>query len=250
MKTLTLIDWKSSKAFYNEMAIQVSAYSRAYNIKAMKEGTPIVEKLGVLRLDKESGLPHYHDCSDGEQARWNGFCGLVDYYHNVVEPHLTVGSKARFYDFDGKKVPSVTTILGCIDKPALVQWSANTSVEYIKSNMEEIRNPETTPERLDQLLKKAKTAHRTESKKATDIGGLVHDAIETYMKGGKPDAILDGSPKAQSAFLAFLEWQDKVKLEPLQLECTVFHPTLLFGGTFDCLGYLDLEDNIAPKKED
>ena len=244
MRTLSLIDWKSSKAFYNEMAIQVSAYSRAYNLKAMKLGEPTVERLGVLRLDKETGLPDYKDCTEGEQKRWEGFCGLLAYYHAVVEPYLTVGSKARFYDFDGKKVPSVTTILGCIDKPALVQWSANCSVDYIKDNIGEIRNQDTSHERIDQLLKKAKTAHRTESKKATDIGSLVHDAIETYMKGGSPDAILDGSPKAQTAFTAFLEWKEKVKLEPVQLECTVFHPVLLFGGSFDCVGYIDLEDPV------
>jgi hypothetical protein len=34
------------------------------------------------------------------------------------------GHKSRFYQVGENQYPSVTTILGCIGKPALVAWSA------------------------------------------------------------------------------------------------------------------------------
>ena len=242
MKELTLMDWKSSKALYPEYSMQVSAYARAYNIAAKKRGEDQVKRLGVLRLDKETGIPDYQDVTEGDNARWRGFCGLLDYYHVVVEPEIKDLSKARFYELDGVKMPSVTTVLSVLSKPALIQWSANCCADYIRDNIEEIISPETSPDRIAQIIKKSKTAHRTEAKKATDIGSLVHDAIETYMKGGKPEAILEGSPKAQTSFLAFLEWKDKVALEPVALEIPVYHPILNYAGTPDLIGYLKKEE--------
>lgn len=244
MKQLTMIDWKSSKGFYPEYFIQLSAYGRAYNREAIRLGNEIVERLGVLRLDKLTGMPEFKDCTDGEPERWAGFCGLLSYYHALIEPNIKEGEKARFYERDGLRGPSVTTVLSCLAKPALIQWAANCSAEFIQENLAEIRDPSTEYERVEQLIKKAKTAHRTVGKKATDTGQLVHDAIETYMLGGKPEPILEGDKKAESAFLAFLNWKDEVKLEKVHLEYEVFHPSLLYGGRVDIIGYLDVQPQI------
>lgn len=253
MRKLTLLDWKSSRGFYPEMAMQVSAYSVAYNIEARRLGNPVVERLGVLRLDKETGLPEYHDCTEGSETRWAGFCGILAYYHEIVEPTITERSKDRFYNspfVKGERGPSVTTVLGCIAKPALVQWSANCAADFIKENLEELRNPDTSHERIDQLIKKSKTAHRSEGKKAMDVGSLAHEAIETHMRGGDAEPIIKDVPQARTAFEAFIKWKDSVKLEPIGLECSVFHPNLLFGGTFDCVGYLDLETVVNPQPKE
>lgn len=240
MRKLTLLDWKSSKGFYDEMAIQVSAYARAYN-RAQANPEDLVTALGVLRLDKETGMPEYHDCTEGEAARWRGFCGILDYYHALIEPTITERSRDRFYEEGGLRGPSVTTVLGCLAKPALIQWAANCSAEFIAENISEIRNPETTPERIEQLIKASRSAHRTVGKKAADIGSLVHDAIETYMKGGDPNPVIVGNEKAENAFQAFLDWKSKVELEPVALEKQIFHPILRYGGRPDCIGYLTME---------
>jgi len=242
MKRLTLLDWKSSKDFYSEMSIQVCAYGRAYNVESDRLKRDKVERIGILRLDKETGIPEYRDVTEGEDVRWRGFCSLLDYYHCLVEPTITEGSKSRFYELEGIKYPSVTTVLSVLSKPALIQWSANCASDYIRDNIEEITNPDTTPERISQIIKKSKTAHRDVGKKATDVGSLVHDAIETYMKGGKPDPLLEGSPQAQTAFLAFLEWKDSVELEPVALELPVYHPVLRYAGTPDLIGYLKTKE--------
>jgi len=49
-----VIDWKTSKAFYSEMQYQVAAY------RSVTEG---IEGCGLLRLDKETGMPHFKDTS-------------------------------------------------------------------------------------------------------------------------------------------------------------------------------------------
>ncbi len=72
---LYVIDWKSSKAHYPEMRYQVAAYRNAREkelafIAGNKVGKmprfddfPLIKGCGVLRLDKETGLPDFKDHS-------------------------------------------------------------------------------------------------------------------------------------------------------------------------------------------
>ena len=71
---LYVIDWKSSKAHYPEMRYQVAAYRSTFRdwvqdkytdgtyARSVSEINP-VEGCGVLRLDKETGLPEWKDTS-------------------------------------------------------------------------------------------------------------------------------------------------------------------------------------------
>jgi len=56
---LYVIDWKSSKAFYPEMRYQVAAYRSTWE----QFDSSYIEGCGVLRLDKTTGLPSFHDTS-------------------------------------------------------------------------------------------------------------------------------------------------------------------------------------------
>jgi len=67
---LYVIDWKSSKGFYPEMRYQVAAYRDAVPVLSLPiTGTKYkpkwkeIDGCGVLRLDKETGLPDWHDTS-------------------------------------------------------------------------------------------------------------------------------------------------------------------------------------------
>ena len=55
----------------------------------------------------------------------------------------------RTYQIDDKKYPSVTSILDMLDKPALVQWSANCVVEYVRDHLDDIRNGVITADDID-----------------------------------------------------------------------------------------------------
>ena len=67
-----VIDLKTSKAFYKEMAYQVAAYRYA-------SGNDVVG-CGVLRLDKSTGLPEWKDTSKTYVSDLNVFEKMVDLY--------------------------------------------------------------------------------------------------------------------------------------------------------------------------
>ena len=49
------------------------------------------------------------------------------------------------YIFDGVEYPSVTTILGILDKPALIGWAAGLAVDWCINHREQINHPSFVP---------------------------------------------------------------------------------------------------------
>lgn len=234
-----VIDFKSSKGIWDEMKTQVNVYYMVWNLYHAIDNGKRADRVGILRLDKETGLlddPPILDCTEGLNDRWEAFLNLRKYYGLIIEPDLSEKKKERFYSLEnGKKIPTVTTILDLLHKPALVQWAANSVAEYVGEHIKDM----TTDEQIEYHLKKAKTAHRDVSKKAMDIGSIVHDAIHAYLSGADYDKIVDGNDKAINAMLAFLEWADKVKIKPIALEKKLIDPKNEFGGTVDFVGELN-----------
>ena len=73
---LYVIDWKSSKAHYKSMAYQVAAYRDA----CRKQEHERVEGCGVLRLDKETGIPDFKDTSKTYLNDLRVFNAMVNLY--------------------------------------------------------------------------------------------------------------------------------------------------------------------------
>ena len=71
-----LIDFKSSKGFYDGFDMQLSAY----RIAAAEIGHQ-TEGCGILRLDKASGLPEWKDYSDKQDQAGAAFVSLVKFYY-------------------------------------------------------------------------------------------------------------------------------------------------------------------------
>ena len=100
---LYVIDWKSSKAHYPEMRYQVAAYRWAMDEKIyddnvggelwLKDRTiPEIDGCGVLRLDKETGLPDWKDTSKSYEQDLRIFNRMVDLY---FERHPIIRKRAR-----------------------------------------------------------------------------------------------------------------------------------------------------------
>jgi len=151
----------------------------------------------------------------------------------------------RYYKLNGKKLPSVTTITGQLDKPALMPWAANCAVDYILENIEnniyvgnegppqpELINVAT----LYPIIESARKNFRKVSAQALDIGSATHQAIEHYLLTGKePQAPSD---QVLSAFLAFLEWLDTWdSYETIETEHTVYADD--YAGTCDWIVLLN-----------
>lgn len=71
-----LIDFKSSKGFYDGFDMQLAAY----RIGAAENGHQ-TEGCGILRLDKETGAPEWKDYSDIQDQAANAFIALVKFYY-------------------------------------------------------------------------------------------------------------------------------------------------------------------------
>ena len=63
-----VLDWKSSKGHYRDMRIQAAAYR-----KLLIEGGYPCEGHGVVRLDKETGIPDFKDHTEHYQKDANEF---------------------------------------------------------------------------------------------------------------------------------------------------------------------------------
>jgi hypothetical protein len=157
--------------------------------------------------------------------------------------------RGRFYTEDGRKYPSVTTILSCISKPALVAWSANVEREMVITEAarfyEELATgPIMVPistsgfaTQLEQRVGKARAGQKA-LEKAGDIGSQAHQMIEWTLRasmcqdaGPAPQI----GPEARIAYAAWMDWKDSVRLKPISVESVVYSHKYQYAGTMDYL---------------
>lgn len=151
----------------------------------------------------------------------------------------------RFYEIDGRELPSVTHILSAINKPALVQWAANTERAFVMDVAADLQDDLYKLDRqmgraaylttLQARLGKAK-AHQKELAKASEIGTQVHARIEWELRtalkqdAGKRPKLSD---PAQWALMAWEDWAKEVRLEPIYIEQVVYSLHYGYAGTMD-----------------
>ncbi|NQT48675.1 MAG: hypothetical protein HQ578_06840 [Chloroflexi bacterium] len=117
---------------------------------------------------------------------------------------------------EGKRVPSVTTILGVLGKPALIEWAWKMGLE-------------------GQDYKKVRD-------EAGDAGTLAHYLILCHLRGEEPDTSEYAPAQltlAENSFLSYLEWERVHKLDTEMVEEPLVSEVNGFGGTADWVGFLD-----------
>lgn len=151
-----------------------------------------------------------------------------------------------FYLVEGEELPSVTTILSVISKPALHKWIENTTkAAVIEAAADLYVDLQRLPSMsrvayvasLEQRLGRARATER-ESQKALEIGSQAHALIEWTLRrqlgqvvGPRPAS----TPPAEWAFMAFEDWAKSVDLRPIFIEQTVWSRTHRYAGTMDVL---------------
>jgi hypothetical protein len=137
---------------------------------------------------------------------------------------------------DGKKIPSVTTILKIKDPGALINWAYKTGREH--GVLEGQGNP--APSGL------------YEGSDILAIGTCVHSMCEAWVKGDEPLLVLEKAleadtvndkatfrAQAASAYSAFEFWVKGTQLEIVDCEVQVISETHRYGGTLDFIGRLN-----------
>lgn len=170
------------------------------------------------------------------------------------------GPSGRFYLIDGESYPSVTHILQCIGKPALINWAANQERTLVKDSAadlyEDLAKLPTPMSRVTYLatlegrIGKQK-AHRRELEKAGEVGTQVHALIEWNLRkqlgqsvGPEPRVVDD----ARWALMAWQDWAQSVELLPMYIEQKVFSRVHGYAGTMDLLAKVHGVDTLIDFK--
>ena len=124
---------------------------------------------------------------------------------------------------EGTRLAGVTTILGILDKPALIQWAWQLGTEGID--------------------------WKTVRDKAGGIGTIAHYLCECDLKGVDPEVSVmqEYSPvdvgKAETAFIAYLDFKKNNNLQPIKTELPLVSEKYQFGGCIDC--YCKLNNKLT-----
>lgn len=144
---------------------------------------------------------------------------------------------------------SVTTIIGTLDKPALVYWASDLTARAAIDDQDIwVPMAKKDPDEAHRWLTGArfrKPAGQTRS--ATELGTAVHAAIEEYtLTGIRPE--LDADDEVVPYLEQFDRWAQRFQPEYQAAEVTVYHPEYGYAGTCDAFLTVDGVRFIADYK--
>jgi hypothetical protein len=141
------------------------------------------------------------------------------------KPPLPMSVNARGYTIHGKKYPRVTSILGVLNKPALVGWAAKSVAEFAVRHREVwTQLPDADAEKL---LKGAPWSQRDE---AADRGSAVHKVVEAYVTDQPLPDMTEDELECAIAAETFLR-DHSVTVEASEI--TVYDDVMGYAGTCD-----------------
>ena len=131
-----------------------------------------------------------------------------------------------------QRLPSVTTLLGLLDKPALKRWAANAAADYATDNWDEL-----AAMRPSERRSAIATAPWAERDRAAASGTAIHAMAEQLLSGA-PVAVPAEIAAKVEAVARFLE---RTQLVKVAAECMAWSESddelglSGFAGTFDLL---------------
>jgi len=127
-----------------------------------------------------------------------------------------------------KRLCGVTTICGIINKPFLIPWAVNTTIEHLRQNIALLKDGSMSGETILEMAKQESDRQKQDS---ADLGKTIHAWIEDYIMGRKPEMPEDS--RAVIGANNFLEWVDEKKVKFLWAEKVVYSKQHGFVGTAD-----------------
>jgi len=142
---------------------------------------------------------------------------------------LTTNNKAKVHTVyklaSGDRVPSVTTILGILNKPALLDWAWRCGCDGLD--------------------------YKAVRDSAADIGTLAHYLVMCHLTGQEPDTSeysAQDIEQAETCLIKFWEWEKGHKIEPILVESPLISEEYQFGGTIDFFGKVDGQPTLVDFK--
>lgn len=151
----------------------------------------------------------------------------------MTTPALAENVKGRGRHYrhpaSGELVPSVTNILGMLNKPALVGWAAKVVAEQAADLRESLVRME-----RDEVVTLLKGAASRKSRGAADRGTDIHGWLEAVTTGQDEPELSSAAEQYRDGARAFL---DDCWGETVTTEITMFAPD--YAGTADAIARLD-----------
>ena len=130
-----------------------------------------------------------------------------------------------------------TTIIGCLDKAALVYWAATETAKAAVNDLAQVQAlAKRDPADAIEWLEKARFRVNRGARTAAQLGTDVHAACETYaLTGVRPDVDAEVAPYLDR----FDEWCDRFQPVYQATEVAVYSPTYGYAGTCDAFFTVD-----------
>lgn len=174
----------------------------------------------------------------------------MNYYTFYNMERYQFDKENHIHTLDGKPLLGVTSVLSVISKPALVQWSANEAIKYIKENLSYKRLKLFKKGYLvikDKVLEEARMAHRIKKEVAGDWGTELHKAVEDWIK----EKVIPTRLFQENQIIAFdnfVKWSKDNKVKFLESEKHIWSEKLWIGGICDMVIEMDGKKYIADIK--
>jgi len=151
----------------------------------------------------------------------------------VTTPALAenVRGKGRHYrnPADESLVPSVTNVIGILDKPALSRWAAKLVAERAATMKLSLAKMED-----GDIVDTLKAVPWQRSNRAADRGTSIHEYLEARLNDWEPEPLSDDAEPYRAAADDFML---HAHIEVVETELTMFHP--LYAGTADFVARID-----------
>lgn len=158
----------------------------------------------------------------------------------LFDERIWMGKKIHgFKHLDGRKIPSVTSATGKIDKSnALMPWAVKMAGIYIVENFDPKKIK--TKDDISLLVDIAKKEWRRIKEEAADIGTEIHKWAEQWIKGKK--VAIPEDERARNGVIAFMKWiKEKEKIKITATEQFVYSKKYDYAGIMDWEGKDDGE---------
>lgn len=128
--------------------------------------------------------------------------------------------------------PGVTTVLGVMNKPALIGWAAKSVSDNIREEL--LKYPDTvlSKKQIESICDEGKNIYKKKAQDAADIGTRVHKAVDAIIRGEKPtitDDIRDGVQ-------GFVDWQAAHSFTIHAGDTKLGSRLFGYGGSLDFVG--------------
>lgn len=172
----------------------------------------------------------------------------------VKERQFTFDEKKHRYELDGKPLTGVTTILGVITKPSLIQWAADETAKHLGWVNPKYETPDveklvlpTDKQAYFDLLCEARVQHCKRKEKAGDIGTEAHKHIENIViEAIKSDGYVNellvfktDNKQIEVMVNHFIKWAIDNKVKFIESEKRLYSVKHWYAGTCDLVFEMD-----------